>query len=47
MCQRLMCQKREFAARSSSCEVLDEKFKDPKIKHEIFMKSIPTSQTIS
>ena len=31
---RLMCQKREFAARWSSCEV---KFKDSKFKHEIFI----------
>ena len=35
MCQRLVCQKREFAARSSSYEV---SFKDLKFKHEIFVK---------
>ena len=35
-CARLVCQKREFAARSSSCEVSSVKFiKDPKFKHEI------------
>ena len=26
MCQRLVCQKREFAVRSYSCEVYDLKF---------------------
>ena len=33
MCQRLVCQKREFAARWSSCEVSRC---DSKFKHEIF-----------
>ena len=33
-CQRLVCQKRQFAARSSSWS----KFKDPKFKHEIFVR---------
>ena len=33
MCQRLVCQKREFTVRSSSCEVYD-----PKLKNEIDMK---------
>ena len=36
--QRLMCQKREFATRSSFCEVTNVTFKDPKCKHEIFMR---------
>ena len=34
MCQRLVCQKREFTVRSSSCEVYD-----PKLKNEIDMNS--------
>ena len=33
MCQRLVCQKREFAVRSSSCEV-----NDPKLNNEIFVR---------
>ena len=33
MCQRLVSQKREFAVRSSSCEV-----NDPKFKNEIFVR---------
>ena len=32
MCQRLVCQKSEFAVRSSSCE-----FNDPKFKNENFV----------
>ena len=32
MCQRLVCQKREFTVRSSSCEVF------PKLKNRINMK---------
>ena len=32
MCQRLVCQKRQFAARSSSCEVYRSEV------HEIFMR---------
>ena len=32
MCQRLVCQKREFTVRSSYCEV------DPKLKNEIFVR---------
>ena len=40
MCQRLVCQKREFAARSSSYEVSRcvSLIKDPKFKYEIFMR---------
>ena len=38
VCQRLVCQKREVAARLSSCEVSNVKFKDLKFKHEIFMR---------
>ena len=33
MCQRLVCQKREFTVRSSSCEVYD-----PKLKNGIFFR---------
>ena len=33
MCQRLVCQKREFTVRSSSCEVYD-----PKLKNGIFIR---------
>ena len=33
MCQRLVCQKREFTLRSSSCEVYD-----PKLKNSIFFR---------
>ena len=33
MCQRLVCQKREFAVRSSPV-----KFNDPKFKFEIFVR---------
>ena len=33
-----MCQKTEFAARSSSLKFQDVKFKDPKFKHELFMR---------
>ena len=33
VCQRLVCQKREFAVRSSSCEV-----NDPKLTNEIFVR---------
>ena len=33
MCQRWVCQKREFTVRSSSCEVCD-----PKLKNKIDMK---------
>ena len=32
MCQRLVCQKREFTVRSSSCEVF------PKLKNSIFFR---------
>ena len=35
VCQRWVCQKREFAVRSSSQDV---KFKDPKCKHETFVR---------
>ena len=40
VCQRLVCEKREFAARLSSCEVSRYvKFTDPtKFKHEIFVR---------
>ena len=38
MCQRLVCQKREFAARSSSV-----KFNDPKLKNEVFVSYIKTN----
>ena len=31
VCQRLVCKKREFAVRSSSCN-------DPKLKNEIFVR---------
>ena len=34
----LVCQKREFAARSSSSEVSRVKFTVPKCKHEIFVR---------
>ena len=37
VCQNLVCQRREFAARSSS-KFQDVKFQDLKFKHEIFMK---------
>ena len=33
MCQRLVCQKREFTVRSSSCEVYN-----PKLKNGIFFR---------
>ena len=38
VCQRLVCQKREFATRSSSCEFQDVKFTISKCQHEIFMR---------
>ena len=34
----MACQKRELAARSSSREVQDVKFKDPKFKYETFVR---------
>ena len=35
MCQRLVCQKREFTVRSSSCEV-----KRSELKNEIFVRIV-------
>ena len=37
VCQRLVCQKREFTVRSSSCEVYDSKLKNEiDMKHSYF-----------
>ena len=49
VCQRLVCQKREFTVRSSSCEVNDPKFKNDfflriDMKHSLLLKQFVCNQ---